>query len=625
MGKKKKHNKVTFKTEQQSQLWLLPPSLDELIAEQHIVRTVNKVVDKIDIEPFLKECKGGGTSTFHPRVMLKALIYAYTEGIYSSRKIEKALKENITFMWLCGRLCPDHNTINRFRNGALKETIKSVFGQVLLMLVEEKLVNLNRYHVDGTKMESVANRYTFVWQKSVARHKANLVAKISAIMEELEEKIAKAESEDTTDEGGLISDEKLDAAVEAINEGMNDLEKKEEEPKKKERIIDSKSVEDTVKKINEEASKMVDATLKKTIDKKSKELTNKLLPKLKEYETHEQNLGGRNSYSKTDIDATFMRMKDDHMKNGQLKPGFNVQLGTENQFIINYTIHQEAGDTSTFKEHMGETKTLLEDIGQQVPPNISADAAYGSEENYEFLEKEQLIPYVKYNMFYLESKGKAQKNPFNTAYWFYNEALDFIVCPMGQRLERCGSKKTKSKRGYVSTVSVYRTKTCENCPMRGLCYKGKETQKEVTRNPNLLQLKEKAKELLNSWKGQGIRKERNIDVEAVFGHIKHNRGFKRFMLRSLPKVNIEMGLISIAHNIKKMHQKLAFLAGLTPEMSGWQAGNVKRPAYAPDLAFFRTTLQFLYAFFKMPNQNLKNWFERIVFLKKQEAASNLYF
>lgn len=627
MRKEKRHNKITFKTEQQNQLWLMPPSLDELLAENHLVRTLNKVIDRIDMTAFVKECKGGGASTFHPRVLLKAVIFAYVEGIYSSRKIEKALKENIAFMWLCGLLKPDHNTINRFRNGALKDTIKSVFGQVLLMLVAEKMVNLNRYHVDGTKMESVANKYTFVWQKNVARHKSKLIEKISAIMEDLEERIEKAESDEGTDgdEGGSISSEKLDAAVEEINEGIESLQEKEEKCGRKEGIIDSKSVEDTVKKLQEEASKIVNATLKKTIDKKSKELINKLLPKLKEYESHEDNLAGRNSYSKTDIDATFMRMKDDRMQNGQLKPAYNIQLGTENQFIVNYTIHQDAADTSTFPEHLRDTKALLEGIEQKMPQNISADAGYGSEENYELLEKEQLTAYVKHNMFYLESKGRASKNPFDSTYWFYNEEQDFLVCPMGQRLERCGTKNTKSKRGYKATIFVYSAKNCENCPLRGICYKGKDYQREVKRNNRLQKLKQNANELLNSWKGQGMRKRRNIDVEPVFGHIKRNRGFNRFMLKSLPKVNIEMGLLSIAHNIKKMHQRLMFLAQLTPEMRGWQAGNMKRPSFAPDFNVFSAVFRFFRTRSGKIARNFKDLFENLILYKKIGAASCFYF
>ena len=625
MGKNKKHNKITFKTEQQNQLWLMPPSLDELIDGKHLVRTVNRVMDKIDMEPFLKECKGGGTSTFHPRVMLKALVFAYIEGIYSSRKIEKALKENVVFMWLCGMSRPDHNTINRFRNGALKDTIKSVFGQVLLMLVEEKMVNLNRYHVDGTKMESVANRYTFVWQKNVARHKAKLVEKISAIMEDLEEKIEKSEAEDTTNEGGSMSEEKLDAAVEEINDGIDNLHKKEENPNKKEAVINSESVEETVKKINEEACKIVDEALKKMISKQCKELKNKLLPKLKEYEVHEKNLGERNSYSKTDIDATFMRTKDDHMKNGQLKPCYNLQLGTENQFIINYTTHQQAGDTSTFKEHMGDTKALLEDIGQKLPKNISADAAYGSEENYEFLEEEELIPYVKYNKFYLESKGKAQKKISDSTYWYYNEELDFCVCPMGQRLERSGTSKKKSANGYESIVFEYTAKDCSTCPMRGACYDAKGDQRTISRNHRLQELRKNATELLNSWKGWGMRKQRNVDVEAVFGHIKRNRGFSRFMLRSLPKVNIEMGLIAIAHNIKKMHQRLIFLAQLPPEMKGWQAGDMKRPAFAPVLDAFGSLLRSFTFVFENLGCFLNNFIQSLSSVKKIEATSSFYF
>src|SRR5690606_618881 len=129
---------------------------------------------------------GGGASNYHPKMLLKVLVYGYIDRLYSSRRLEKATRENVNFMWLTGLKVPDHNTINRFRKGQLKNTVKEVIAAVLLLLIEEGMVRLEDYHIDGTKIESAANRYTFVWAKSVAGHKGRLLVKINALLDQIE-------------------------------------------------------------------------------------------------------------------------------------------------------------------------------------------------------------------------------------------------------------------------------------------------------------------------------------------------------------------------------------------------------------------------------------------------------
>lgn len=524
-GKKKLHTEVVFKPYEQNQMWLLPPSLGDLIPQNHIVRLVNEAIEGMDMSLIVKAYEGGGASNYHPKMLLKALVYGYIEKLYSSRRIEKALKENICFMWLCGMQQPDHNTINRFRKGQLKNTVKDVFAQVLLYLIDKEVVSIENYYVDGTKIESVANRYTFVWAKNVARYKKGLLEKIANLIEQIEQTNESESSEKVRDEQGapLIQDsEALQSTISKLNEGL-----KEEFGKNKK------------------------------LKKKLKKLEEDHLKKLQEYEEHERKLDGRSSYSKTDEDATFMRMKEDHMKNGQLKPGYNIQMGTSEQFIVNYTIHQTTTDWPVFIPHMQDTSTLLEQIGQQLPKRIVADAGYGSEQNYDYIANQSIENYMKYPGFFREQKRSFKQNAFLTQNLYYNEIEDFYVCPMGQRLTYRYTKTVKSKLGYESKVSVYQASRCEACPLRGRCHKAK-TNRIINRNQNLQKHRKEAKENLWSLRGIRLRKQRNFDVEAVFGHIKGNRGFKRFMLRSLPKVNIEFGLLAIAHNIKKWWAALQF-------------------------------------------------------------------
>lgn len=192
---KQGHQKVTFKAYDQKICSEPLPSLDALIPAEHLVRTVNQVVEELNLDKLLEKYPGGGSSAYHPKLLLKAVVYGYVDQQYSSRKIEKALKENINYMWLSGLQKPDHNTISRFRSGILKDTIKEVFSQVLLHLIEGKHVRLKNYHLDGTKIESVANRYTFVWAKQVSSQQQKLLAKIGVLLEEIQAEEERSQEE----------------------------------------------------------------------------------------------------------------------------------------------------------------------------------------------------------------------------------------------------------------------------------------------------------------------------------------------------------------------------------------------------------------------------------------------
>ena len=533
--KKKGHTKVVFKDYEQNQMWLLPPSLGELIPSNHIVRLVSEAIDGMDMSKLLNAYEGGGASNYHPKMLLKALVYGYIEKLYSSRRIEKSLKENICFMWLCGMQQPDHNTINRFRKGQLKNTVKDVFAQILLLLIDKGVARIEDYHVDGTKIESVANRYTFVWAKSVARYKASLLEKIALLVEEIEQA-------NEADENDIGQKKEIPSDSEGLSSGSNG----------KTIIEDSESLKKTIARINEQLEEELSNS--KRLKNKVKKLEENYLEKLSEYEQHEQILNGRSSYSKTDPDATFMRMKEDHMKNGQLKAGYNVQIGTSDQIILNYTIHQNATDFPVFIPHLEDTERVFNSIGQSLPKRLIGDAGYGSEQNYDYLQGKGIENYLKYPGYHQEKKGAFKKNGFHTKNLYYNADLDYYVCPMGQHMTYRYTTKQTSKLGYESTIKVYKAQNCEGCPLRSVCHRAK-TNRVLNANPNLIKHRKIAKENLDSIRGIRLRKKRCCDVEPVFGHIKSNRLFKRFTLRSLEKVNIEFGLLAIAHNIKKCWAK----------------------------------------------------------------------
>jgi transposase len=511
-------SKPVFKSNFQGQISLFPARLDQNIAECSPVRLINQIVDKLDITAIEKTYAGGGTSSYHPRMMLKVLFYAYMNNIYSCRKIGKQLLENVHYMWLSGNQTPDFRTINNFRSLHLKGAINRLFTQVVLMLVEMGHISLQTVYIDGTKIESRANRYTFVWRKTVEKNKAKLEEKIRKILEMIDEGIAQDNLPD-------------------------------DEPPMP---VDADELKKRIAQINRE-------NLSKEGKEAVKTLEEKHLPKLREYENHLEVLGERNSYSKTDTSATFMRMKDDHMQNGQLKPAYNLQIGTENQFITHFDFFANPTDTLTMVPFFEG----WQDSYGSTPQTAVADAGYGSEENYEFMEDNEIKAFVKYNYFHAEQKKKFRENAFIAQNLFYNATDDYFVCPMGQHLQNKGRTTKTNGHGYKSEITVYEAANCNGCPLRCLCYNAKGNRK-IEINHNLRRLKANARELLLSEEGIKHRKKRCVEPEPVFSHIRYDGAYLRFRHFGQGKVEMDFALLAIALNLSKLAREKA-KAGKNPE------------------------------------------------------------
>ena len=215
-------SKVVFKDYNPKEDLLFPPNLSELIDQKHPVKIVSGIIDGLYIKSLLKTYKPGGTSCYHPKMLLKVLIYAYLSNIYSSRKMEQALKENIHFMWLSAMSRPDHNTLNRFRSERLNGEIKVIFTQIVLLLEKEGLVSLETTFVDGTKIEANANRYTFVWGRAIKRHKARISEQLEELWNYAEE-VAKDELQNTENiDFKEVNYEKVNHTITKINEVLGD-------------------------------------------------------------------------------------------------------------------------------------------------------------------------------------------------------------------------------------------------------------------------------------------------------------------------------------------------------------------------------------------------------------------
>ena len=254
-------------------------------------------------------------------------------------------------------------------------------------------------------------------------------------------------------------------------------------------------------------------------------------------------------------------MKEDAMNNGQTKPGYNIQIATENQYITNYGIYWRPTDQGTLIPFM---TTFSERYGIQSSKAV-ADSGYGSEQNYVWMEENGIEAFVKYNMFHAEDKRKYTDNPFLVQNLYYNAEENYYVCPMGQHMEHIGDVQSKSDLGYVSTVSRYRAQNCAGCPLRCLCYKGKGNRRVIEVNHRSNAFRAKAKERLTSEEGLYHRSRRPIEPEAVFGDIKYDHGFKRFRLRGNEKVKVEFGLVALAHNLRKYARVKSLKRPITTE------------------------------------------------------------
>lgn len=309
--------KIHFRPYNPNQTVLFPQRIDEDIAENDPVRMVDALVESLNLESFRKLYKECGRSPYHPKMMLKVILYAYMNNIYSCRKIERLLHRDIHYIWLAGYEKPDFITINRFRNRVKKE-INEVFTQTVLLLSSKGFISLNVEYIDGTKIESKANKYTFVWRKTVERNRERLMKKIEVLLGQIDDVIAQEKSSESNEEIGFTPAMLTEMAGE-LRQALEQV----PEPSTREEKAELKKRRKQLKELEEHRDK------------------------LREYDNHLDTLRGRNSYSKTDNDATFMRMKEDAMRNGQTKPGYNLQIGTENQFITDFALFPNPTDTLT--------------------------------------------------------------------------------------------------------------------------------------------------------------------------------------------------------------------------------------------------------------------------------------
>lgn len=512
---------VVFKHYAPQQSLLLPPSFDELIGPKHLVRVVNEVVESMDISDLLNLYKGGGTSSYHPRMLLKVLLYAYSVKIYTGRKIAKALGQDIHFMWLAGGNRPDFRTINSFRSSKAKEVIEVLFKELLEFLVAHQYIKLENYFCDGTTLRADANQHKMVWKKNAERYGSNQLDKCRELFKRIDE----LNQQENNDYGPADLEENGESSPitkEAIAQKVADLN----------RAIHMATTKSQKRKANTLKNKLREAESK--IDKYNNQIIK---------------AGKRSGYNKTDPDASAMMMKN----KVEVLPAYNVLAGSEEQFITGLSVHQTTNDGVCFKDHLNH----IENQQPCKPDRVIADSIFGTEQNYELLAQQEIENYLKFPLYHKEQTKGYQHNRFIKENFTYDPLTDTYGCPNDQQLIFKGKRQHTHKRtGYKSEVRLYECNDCSGCPFLQQCCKStKGNNRQIEVNEKLENYKQQARENLHTELGQSLKKQRSIEIESCFGDIKHNMGFRRFHLRGLNKVKAEFTLVAMAHNIRKVYLK----------------------------------------------------------------------
>lgn len=521
------HNKLqkNYTLNQSGYQLKLPLNIETIIPENDSVRLLSQFVEEMDLTDLYSTYDR--INSLSPRTLLKIVLYSYINGDYSSRSMELNCKRDINFMFLLeGHKAPDHSTLARFRSLHFAPCSKRILAEVTNILFDMGEISGENIFIDGTKIEACANKYTFVWKKAVTKNQAKLLIKIADFVAECEE----------------VYDIKIVYGNTIKMKHVKRLRKR------------------LLKLCKEEYITFVHGIGKrKSPLQKSFETLDKYLDKLKEYNQKIYKCGSRNSYSKTDQDATFMRMKEDAMMNGQLKPAYNLQHGVDSEYITWLTVGPQPTDTTTLIPFLKDAEQYLKFKYK----NIIADAGYESEENYLFLEGNGQIAFIKPANYEISKTRKYKNDIGKIDNMKYNEEGDFYTCKNDKKLVVDHIRHSKSKTGYVSEKTIYKCENCAGCPHKSGCIKGNNCKIPLEKRTKTLQVaktfieQRKADlERIVSDEGKLYRMNRSIQAEGSFGDIKQDMQFRRYLTKGKANVLAESTLLAIARNINKLHNKI---------------------------------------------------------------------
>lgn len=487
--------------------------IDESFAEKVIpandsVRLLDMIVERMNLRALWStyDARGRKPAT-PPRIMLKIVLYAGMENNYASRKIHTSCQRDINYIWLLeGHPAPSHFEIARFRSQRLSKCAQEIFAQLVTMLHEMGEIKYEHLFVDGTKIEANANKYSFVWKKSTNKYETRLDEKTEKLLPELRRKY------------GVMAN--------GLDELLSALEAKADFP-----FVHGRG-------------------RRKSQLQRDIELLRGMAQRKQKYTGYNETFRGRNSFSKTDPDATFMHMKEDHMRNAQLKPGYNVQFGVEGEYITGVDVSSERSDQLTLIPLMKKMQSYGADY-----TDVTADAGYESEENYSWFETAKKECYIKPQNYERSKTKKFKSNMALRENMPYDADLDEYTCQAGQKLRAKHVSERKSASGYVSQITHYECDDCSGCPYKKSCTKAKGNRKMQV-SKRFVQQRAKSLERITGEKGILLRMNRSIQSEGAFGVVKQDYGFRQFLLRGHKKVLTEILLVAMAYNVNKLHAKI---------------------------------------------------------------------
>ena len=491
---------------------VLPIDLGIKIAKDDPVRKLVEICEGLDYTELYRKYVRKWRKV-SPETLFEIVVFGYMQKKYSTRQIEEACRTDIRFMWILqGEAAPDHSTIDRFLDKRLAPVIEDLFYQLVMRLYELKEVRFKNMFVDGTKLEANANRYTFVWKKAVEKNLQKLEAKVKVQLPVIVERY------------GMISNAALEEVYESL---LNHAQ-----------MLGLEFVRGSGKC--------------KTQLQKDIELLEYYIEKKAEYLSHLGRMKDRNSYSKSDTDATFMRMKDDYMRNGQLKPGYNIQIGVESEYIVACGAFSKCTDVQTlipflerFHKH---TNRRME--------QIIADAGYESSENYLYLEEHEQKAFIKPTNYEISKKRSFKADKYSIEHMEYVEDSDCFICANGDILTFAYETAQKTVNGYETHQRIYRNQTCEGCPNFGKCHKSRRGFREIKVNQQFLEHRRQSLDNIVSDEGVLLRVNRSIQVEGAFGVLKQDFSFRRFLFRGKRNIEMQFFLLAFAFNIHKLCNRI---------------------------------------------------------------------
>ena len=521
------HNKLQkdYTLNQSGYQLKLPLELETIIPKNDSVRLLSQFVEEMDVTDLYSTYDR--INSLSPRTLLKIVLYSYMNGDYSSRSMELNCKRDINFMFLLeGHSAPDHATLARFRSIHFAPCSKRILAEVSNILFDLGEISGETIFIDGTKIEANANKYTFVWKKAVTKNQAKLLIKLADFVAECEQ----------------LYDIKIVYGNVIKIKHLKRLRKKLYALKNAGNITFVHGI-----------------GKRKTPLQKSIEALEEALSKLKEYTQKIHICGERNSYSKTDNDATFMRMKEDAMGNGQLKPAFNLQHGVDSEYITWLTIGPQPTDTTTLIPFLKDAEQHLKFKYK----NITADAGYESEENYLFLEANNQIAFIKPANYEISKTRKYKNDIGKIENMKYDKISDFYTCKNNRKLTVSHIRHNKTKTGYVSEKTIYTCENCNDCSYKSDCIKGNNCKTPLGERTKVLQvaktfIKHRKEDLERIISDEGVlyRMNRSIQAEGSFGDIKQDMQFRRYLSKGTANVLAESTLLAIARNINKLHNKI---------------------------------------------------------------------